>query len=125
MALTIPDTEYEAGMEMARSAYAALGLTNDLYSWDKERKASKLAGRDYVFNAIWVIMEEYQTDEEHAKELCKEQIRMHISEFVEVVKKAKTDSKLSSDLRLYLEALLYSYSGNLAWSISCPRYKVK
>lgn len=125
MALTIPDAEYETGMEMARPAYAALGLTNDLYSWDKERKASELAGSDYVFNAIWVIMEEYQTDEENAKEICKEQIRLHISEFVEVVEKAKMDSTLSRDLRLYLEALLYSYSGNLAWSISCPRYNVK
>lgn len=112
-------------MEMGRSAYAALGLTNDLYSWDKERKASKLAGQDYVFNAIWVIMEEDQTDEEHAKEICKEQIRMYIAQFVEVVKEAKTDSTLSSDLRLYLEALLYSYSGNLAWSIFCPRYNIE
>ncbi|KAK8121317.1 terpenoid synthase [Apiospora kogelbergensis] len=122
MALTIPADEYQTCMEMARPGYAVLGLTNDLYSWEKELKAAKQARSNYVFNAIWVIMKEYQADEEEAKGICKQQIRAYMSMFVKVVDRAKGDSTLSRDFRLYLEALLYSCTGNLVWSISCPRY---
>ena len=58
MAITIPDHEYELCMELARPLYIALGLVNDLYSWEKERDAAAEEGQDSVFNAIWVIMNE-------------------------------------------------------------------
>ncbi|KAF5547601.1 amidohydrolase 2 [Fusarium phyllophilum] len=48
MGLTIPDEEYDLCMSLARPGYAALGLTNDLYSWEKEHKAAKDIGQDYV-----------------------------------------------------------------------------
>ncbi|KAI0425631.1 fusicoccadiene synthase [Xylaria sp. FL1042] len=123
MALTIPDDEYEMCMEMARSGYAALGLTNDLLSWEKERHDAMAAGLDYVFNAIWVIMKERSTSEAEAKKVCRSEIKKHVSIFKQTVNETRNNPCLSQDLRTYLEAVLYSISGNLVWSIYCPRYR--
>ncbi|KAI0186244.1 isoprenoid synthase domain-containing protein [Xylaria flabelliformis] len=123
MALTIPDDEYEICMEMARPGYAALGLTNDLFSWEKERHDAMAAGQDYVFNAIWVIMKEKSVTEAEAKIICCSEIEKYVSTFRQTVEETKHNSCLSKDLRTYLEAVLYSISGNLVWSIYCPRYR--
>lgn len=123
MALTIPESEYDQCMKLARAGYAALGLTNDLYSWDKEKRDAKQARQDYVFNAIWVIMQEKHVTEEAAKTICAEEVKRYMTEYCSTVKSAKGDPSLSRDLKTYLEAVLYSCSGNLVWSIYCPRYR--
>lgn len=110
-------------MELAKSAYAALGPTNGLYSWEKEREAAKRAGQDYVFNAIWVIMKERSVGEEDAKFICCTKTQKWISLYCCVVHETKNNLSLFRDLRAYLEALLYSYVGNLVWRITCPRYQ--
>lgn len=122
MALTIPESEYDRCMELARPGYAVLGLTNDLYSWEKEKQDALRLKQDYVFNAIWVIMREMQVTEEQAKAICSEEIKKYVSEFTSTVETVKKDDSLSKDLRTYLEAVMYSCSGNLVWSITCPRY---
>lgn len=122
MALTIPAEEYELCMELARPGYAVLGLTNDLYSWEKERQAAEKAGQDYVFNAIWVIMNEQQVSEDEAKAICAEEIQRYATIFCRNVDETKRNLALSRDLRAYIEAVMYSCSGNLVWSIYCPRY---
>lgn len=123
MGLTIPDEEYDLCMSLARPGYVALGLTNDLYSWEKERKAAQDMGQDYVFNAIWVIMKESAIGEEEAKEVCRREIMQSIGRFRGIVAKTRDDLSLSRDLRVYIEAVMWSYIGNLVWSIYCPRYK--
>lgn len=110
-------------MELARPAYIALALVNDLYSWEKEREEAREAGQDYVFNAIWVVMKERSAGEEEAKTVCRDEAVRHISTFHRTVEASRDDATLTKDLRTYLEALLLSYSGNVVWSIYCPRYK--
>lgn len=124
MAITIPDHEYELCMELARPLYIALGLVNDLYSWEKERDAAAEEGQDYVFNAIWVIMNERGIGVDDAKDVCREETMKVMSTYWNNVKAARNNESLSDDLRRYLEALLLSYSGNLVWSIYCPRYRI-
>lgn len=123
MALTIPDDEYDVCMDLARPGYAALGLTNDLYSWEKERRDAEAAGQDYVFNAVWVIMQEHSVGEEEAKAICADEIKKYGSEFARIVDENRDNMNLSRDVRAYLEAVLWSYIGNLVWSIYCPRYR--
>lgn len=123
MALTIPDCEYDRCIELARPGYIALGLVNDLYSWEKEREAARRIDQDYVFNAIWVIMRESSVGEAEAWEICCKKILTVIAEFSRNVEKARANTSLSRDLRTYLEAVLMSYIGNLVWSIYCPRYR--
>lgn len=123
MALTIPEEEYELCHKLAKPGYAALGLANDLYSWKKERAAAEDAGEDYVFNAIWVIMKERGVTEAEAIEVCRGEILRYISAYCKIVDATRDDPNLSKDLRAYIEAVMFSYSGNLVWSIYCPRYK--
>jgi hypothetical protein len=121
MALTIPPAEVDECMRLARPGYEAISLTNDLYSWRKERVDAVKAGQDYVFNAIWVIMEERGCSEMMAIEICKGEIRRRIAQFDANVEGARY-SGLSLDTIKYLEAVRLSHVGNLVWSIYCPRY---
>ncbi|KAJ6114890.1 fusicoccadiene synthase [Penicillium sp. IBT 16267x] len=120
MGLTIPPHELDICMELARPGYAALGVTNDLFSWEKERRDAERAKVDYVFNAVWVIMQEQGVSETTAIHICGEEIRRYVSEFDEIVE--TQISGLSKDTRAYLEAVRHSIVGNLVWSIYCPRY---
>lgn len=122
MGLTIPDEEMGLCKELARPAWAALALTNDLYSWEKERDTAARIGDPHVVNAIWVLMREYSITESEAQELCRQKIKECVSESVRIVDRTKKNLDLSLDLRVYIEAILYSISGNLVWSIYCPRY---
>lgn len=122
LALTIPEDEYELCHELAKPGYIAMALANDLYSWDKERAAAKEAGQDHVFNAIWVIMKESSVSEIEAKHICRLQIQEYITQYAQIVENTMSDSTISEDLREYIQAVRLSYSGNLVWSIYCPRY---
>jgi hypothetical protein len=124
MALSIRNEELELCMKLARPGYAAISLTNDLYSWNKEREEAQRARLDYAYNAIWVIMHEQSVGEEEAKRVCAEQIRYYIEQYCQVVEQAKCCGWLSDDLKTYLEAVKASHIGNLVWNMYCPRYHV-
>jgi hypothetical protein len=121
LALTIPENELDRCFSLARPGYAGLSLVNDMYSWKKERKAAEDAGQDYVFNAIWVIMKERSVSEQEAIEICRERIVEEMAEFNHTIEKIN-ELGLSRDTVVYLQAVQYSYIGNLVWSIYCPRY---
>lgn len=122
MALTISEHEMDLCSQLARPAFAAISLTNDLFSWEKEREDAKRDGLSYVVNAIWVIMRELSMTELEAKAVCREKIKDYVAESVRVGEETQRNCDISSDLRTYIEALQYSISGNLVWSIYCPRY---
>ena len=122
MGLTIPEDEMGLCKDLGRPSWAALALTNDLYSWEKELDAATKAGAPHVINGIWVLMKEHSLTETEAKILCRKKIREFVADARRIVEKNKLNTNLSSDLRIYLEAILYSISGNLVWSIYCPRY---
>lgn len=122
MGISIPEEELEMCHELANTAYLNLGLTNDLYSWQKEYETAVAMGRDYVANIIGVLMEERKASEEEAKEICREKIKVTIVDFRKIVADTKARDDVSVDTKRYLEGLLYSLSGNLVWSIDCPRY---
>lgn len=123
MALTIPEEELQLCKELARPGFAALSLTNDLFSWEKERDAAKRDGVPHVINGIWVLMNERSITELEAKKQCRILIREYVAEYVSIVETTKNNLSLSLDLRTYVEAIQYSVSGNLVWSLYCPRYQ--
>ncbi|CAI7646058.1 unnamed protein product [Penicillium glandicola] len=122
MGISIPKEELEMCHELASTAYLNLGLTNDLYSWQKEYETAVAMGRDYVANIIGVLMQERKVSEEVAKEICREKIKVTIVDFRKIVADTNARDDVSLDTKRYLEGLLYSLSGNLVWSIDCPRY---
>lgn len=125
MGITIPKEELDLCMDLARPGYAALSLTNDLYSWRKERKEAKQDGNDYVYNAIWVIMNERAISEKEAVKVCIGEINKYTAKYCRIMEETKNNLGLSRDLRAYIEAMGYSISGNLVWSMRRARYQVK
>ena len=125
MALTIPEEEMDLCKQLVRPAFAALGLTNDLFSWDKERDAAQENGQLHVVNAIWVLMRELSISESEAKTVCREKIKESVADCLISVREARSNPELSPDLRTYVEIVQYSVSGNLVWSLGCPRYHPK
>jgi len=122
-AITIPAHEATACSTLCRPAWIAAALTNDLFSWQKEYDAAVESGHSYVSNAIWVLMTEHKVDVDSAKDLCRQTIRKNVAEYVEIVKDAKNArGKYSVDLLRFMDGMQYSVSGNLAWSVGCPRY---
>lgn len=125
MGLNIPEHELELCQELMSHAWIAVGLQNDIWSWPKERDAAAMNGKGHVVNAIWVLMQEHQTDVDGAMQICRKLIVDHVAKYLDVIEATKDDESLSLDLRKYLDAMLYSISGNVIWSLECPRYNPK
>ena len=115
-AITIPEEEDDVTRELLMPALITASLTNDLYSFEKEREDTN------VQNAVLVIMREHGCSEEKAKEICKERIRVEVAKYVRVVKDTRTRTDLSDEVKKYIEVMQYTLSGNVAWSTQCPRY---
>ena len=97
-------------------ALITASLTNDLYSFEKEREDTN------VQNAVLVVMREHGCSEKKAREICKERIRVEVAKYVRVVKDTRTRTDLSDEVKRYIEVMQYTLSGNVAWSTQCPRY---
>ncbi|KAI3329071.1 putative geranylgeranyl diphosphate synthase [Xylariaceae sp. AK1471] len=122
MGITIPENEIEVAHQLANVAYLNLLLTNDLYSYQKEYEAAKSLGEEQLVNAVWVLMSEQCISEAEAKELCKEKIRQSVVDYRKIVQETNQRTDVSAETKRYIEALLYTMSGNLVWSIDCPKY---
>lgn len=91
-------------------------LTNDLFSFEKERDDVN------VQNAVLVVMREHGCSEAESREILKDRIRVEVANYVRVVKETRTRTDLSDDVKRYIEVMQYTLSGNVAWSTQCPRY---
>ena len=99
MAITIPEHEADFCTQLVRPAFAAISLTNDLFSWEKERDAAERDGDPQVVNAIWVLMREHSITELEAKNFCKEKIVKYVDRSVRVSEDTKRNLDISLDLR--------------------------
>nr|POE90124.1 fusicoccadiene synthase [Quercus suber] len=122
MGLTIPEHEFSLSKSLSFASWSALALTNDLYSWEKERKEASRKGETHVMNAIWVLMVEHDILELEAKERYRSIIRQNVADAIRISNETNENTMLSISLRRYIQAILFSISGNLVWSIYCPRY---
>lgn len=122
LGIRIQDDEIDKCRELMRPAWIAASLTNDLFSWPKEYEAAKSRGKDHVVNAIWVLMQEHSCDAAEAQRICRKLIKEVVAEYLQIVQDTKNNESVSADLRKYVEAMQYSISGNVVWSLTCPRY---
>lgn len=122
MALTISEQEMDLCRQLMRPGWIAAGLTNDLFSWKKEYDAARQAGQQDVVNAIWVLMREHSITAEEAKQMCRKIIKESTAEYLRIEEENRNNMNLSLDLRKYLESMKYTLSGNVVWSLLCPRY---
>jgi Terpene synthase family 2, C-terminal metal binding len=122
MGITIPEEELELCSQLMRPAWIAAGLTNDLFSWEKEYEAAKRNHQPDVVNAIWVLVREHSITVDQAKDLCRQKIKVAVADYLQTIKETCNNVTISMDLRRYIEAMQYSLSGNVVWSLQCPRY---
>lgn len=122
MGITIPEHETDLCTKLLRPAWIAEGLTKDLCSWEKNHQAAIRNGHPDVVNAISVLTKEHSISEEQAKLLCREKIKVAVKEYLQVIQNSCSNTSLSLDLRKCIEAVQYRLSGNVFWSLQCPRY---
>lgn len=70
--------------QLTLSICAALGLANNLFSWEKERDAAKRDGFSHVLDFVWVLITERSLTKTEAKDLCRLMIKNHAAEYLRV-----------------------------------------
>lgn len=116
--------EEEAEMApIAKPCYAALGLANDFFSFDEEyAEFQKSDDENGLTNAVWLFMQWHGVDVARAKEMVRETTNGYEREFKrrweEFCERKPNETKLHD----YMRGLGYQISGNVAWSLTCPRY---
>lgn len=123
-------TEEESLLEdVIRPAYAASGLTNDYFSFDREWSEREATRKDSVppepmTNAVWLCMGWYNLSAKEAKEMVKQETMKYEEEF-DTKRRAflKANLACSDNVRKCLDGVAQMIVGNVAWSLRCPRYR--
>jgi hypothetical protein len=123
MGMTLTDVELLGLKGVVHPCHACLGLANDYFSFDREYADFDSAGGRKLINAVWLFMQWQRVDAATAKQIVKKVASEYEGEFLRRWDEWKTTQKPPSQrLEKYLEALSYMVSGNVYWSLNCPRY---
>jgi hypothetical protein len=123
MGLTLTKEEDESLAHVVYPCYAALGLANDYFSFDREWEEAQRPGALKPVNAVWLYMQWRGVDAATAKDLVREAANHYENTFLALRDKFRRDhAPISEKLDRYLRALTYEVSGNVVWSLNCPRY---
>jgi hypothetical protein len=81
------------------------------------------SGSRSLINAIWLCMRWHDIDVPTAKSMVREATNKYEKRFQNMSETFRqTHAPLSDKLDCYLRALAYQISGNVVWSLNCPRY---
>ena len=118
MTLT-PQEDAELG-RIIRPCFAALALTNDYFSFDREIEEEDTS---VLINSVAIVMHLQNLDTPSAKVVIKDIIRKYEKEFMRQIDEYKQQKgSVPEKSERYMEAMSYQVSGNLVWSLNCPRY---
>lgn len=118
MDIHLSDEEMAAVADFEWTLGGVLALTNDYFSWRKE----KLQTTDRVRNAVPLLMRQFQLPEQQARMLLKGMIVDEEERAKRLRIKLESRPDCSEDLKRYIEALELYSGGNCYWSATCPRY---
>ena len=96
-----------------------LSLTNDFYSWNREKSWPEERRR----NSMDVIMKVYNLDEATARNVLKGLIINQEKKIKEYMYSPRWCEGQSPQMTQYVETLMYMASGNAIWCTSAPRYQ--
>ncbi len=122
MGLVLTEQERNDVASTIYPCYAALGLTNDYFSFDREWEESQRTGEAKFSNAVRLFMDWQCIDALSAKELVRMAILKYEKEFLELRERFVTTNPKAERLHMFLEAMVYQISGHVVWSLNCPRY---
>ncbi|KAF9002154.1 isoprenoid synthase domain-containing protein [Cyathus striatus] len=117
MDIHLDDTGLEAVHEFEWTLGGVLALTNDYFSWRKE----KWQTTDRIRNAVPLLMRQYSLKEKQAKLLLKG-IIVEEEERAKALRMKLESRELSNNMKRYIEGLELYAGGNSYWSATCPRY---
>lgn len=120
MGIVLDEEELKEVREIARAAYAALGLCNDIFSFDIEFEDFQRTKKEAMTNIVWLFMRWHNLGVEEARKLATVEARMHELKFLRLWK--EVEDTLSPKLERYVQGLAYQIAGNAAWSTDNPRY---
>jgi hypothetical protein len=127
MGMTLTPEEDALLADVVRPCYAALALANDYFSFDREWaeiQTNPVGGKP--INAVWLYMQWRGVGTAVAKRLVTEAANRYERQFLELCEQFRSrHTPVSPKLDLYLRALSYQVSGNVVWSLNCPRYHTK
>jgi hypothetical protein len=117
-----PEEERTAG-PITYLGYAALALTNDLFSWPKEKRAHlRTNGNVPLVNAVDVLMKSQSLSENAAKALLKAKIREHEERYCQLRDEYLSSPNPSPAIVRWFSCLEFSIAGNFVWSLQTTRY---
>ncbi|KAI1179631.1 terpenoid synthase [Nemania sp. FL0916] len=121
MGLHLNEAETDEAHEFYMSAGRVMGLTNDLYSWNVERTEAVDAA-DRKWNAVPVIMQQYDLREEDASVFLRGLIVHHEQVTRKLGQTLLRRFDYSQTMTKYVESVSLMLGGNCFWSSTCPRY---
>jgi ophiobolin F synthase len=124
MGMTLTEEEDIQLDPIRDQCYAALSLANDFFSFDREYTEFKDSGKSQTLrNSVWLHMQWYNVDVADAKTMTLRATKRYEQEFLKSCEEFRQqNAPVSEKLDKYLDALAYQVSGNVVWSLNCPRY---
>lgn len=120
LGMTLSPQEDATLGHVIRPCFAALALTNDYFSFDREIEE---VDTSTLINSVAIVMRIQNLDIPTAKTIINETIQKYEQEFLRRIDQYKQHKGPVSDkIEQYMEAMTYQFSGNLVWSLNCPRY---
>ena len=126
MDILLTPEEVELMVPLERNCSKQISVVNDIYSWEKELKASKTGHREgaALCSAVKVVADETHLSFDAAKRvlwsMTREWERTHDELAAEQL---ATPTGVSQNVREYIQGLEYQMSGNELWSKTTLRYK--
>lgn len=123
LGMTLTAREDEQLAEVVRPCFASLALANDYFSFDREWEESKFPGAPRPVNAVWHYMRWHDVEVPSAKRLVREAANRYEAMFLEFCHSFRMKhAPISKKIDQYLDAIAHQVSGNVVWSLNCPRY---
>ncbi|KAK4119290.1 terpenoid synthase [Parathielavia appendiculata] len=123
MGMTLTEEEDALFADIKRCCFASLALSNDWFSFDREwAEAQNRPSGAKLINAVWLFMRWRGVSPNEAKQLVREATNRYEHRFLELCDEFRRAHPQREDLHRYLRGLTYQISGNVVWSLRCPRY---
>lgn len=120
--MTLTKKEEESLAHIIRPYYASLALANDYFSFDREWQEAQAPKGSKPINAVWLHIQWHGVCASTAKQLVRNASNEYEREFLDLCDKYRNDhGHNSGKIECYLKGLAYRVSGNVVWSLNCPR----
>ncbi|KAI9706293.1 MAG: hypothetical protein M1820_004868 [Bogoriella megaspora] len=127
MAISLTEEELQSTKQVEKCVGYQIAVVNDIYSFEKERRASQVAHKEggWLCSSVNILSQEVGLDYEASKRILWLCCREYEAKYLSLAHELRNDpSAADSQLSLYLEGLQYHMSGNEVWSRVTTRYTV-